>query len=119
MKPLLQTLATVDEVSAGAPGAEGIWETYLEWFRERALDTAEAKSPEELESFLLFHEDVYLDGSFILNRMYFLIPLSPRESRSGKLEWFAFSRLNYLERRWTPDHADEIERCLAVEYRRE
>ncbi len=71
---------------------------YLSWFQEKAAAGAVPKDREEILGFQLCHEDVYQDDTMLLNRMYFVIPLLPSESKSGQLELFAISELNLMRK---------------------
>ncbi len=91
---------------------DGLYLRYQEWFRGRAAERAAPWDREDFPRFQSFHEDVYDNGRVILNRMYYMIPLSPTESRSGKLEIFSFSELNLMEM-----DGDDIADCRTIEYR--
>ncbi len=97
---------------------QAIYQSYLSWFRERAAECALPKTEEELLGFQIFHEDIFEDSNILLNRMYFAIPLSPSQNRSGSLETFAFSELN-LMLKIRHSGIDEITNILPVEYRLE
>jgi len=97
---------------------ETVYQDYLTWFRERARPNANPKEKEELLGCQIFHEDIFENDNLLLNRMYFLIPLSPSQSKSGELEAFQFSELN-LMMKIHADKIDEIAGILCVEYRKE
>lgn len=89
-----------------------LYSRYLLWFRERAGKEALPWEKEDFPRFQSFNEDAYENDRIVLNRMYYLIPLSPSESASGRLDVFAFSVLNLLEKT-----GDEIVTIRPVEYR--
>lgn len=97
-------------------GFEAVYQHYLAWFRERAKPGASPKEKDTLLGWQSFHEDVFENPHFILNRVYFLIPLSPAQSRSGTLEIFRFSELN-LMRKAQYNGMEEIAEIYPVEYR--
>ncbi len=89
-----------------------LYSRYLEWFQERAGKEGVPWEKEDFSRFQSFHEDVCETDRLFLNRMYYIIPLSPAHSLSGKLETFAFSELNLLEM-----SGDEIVNVRPAEYR--
>lgn len=97
---------------------ETVYQDYLAWFWERARPTANPKEKEEVLGCQIFHEDIFENDDILLNRMYFLIPLSPSQSKSGALETFRFSELN-LMLKIHMESAEEITDILPVQYRRE
>ncbi len=93
-------------------GSKSLYARYLNWFQERAGEEALPWDEEDFPRFQSFHEDVYETARLLLNRMYYIVPLSPTSSLSGKLEVFTFSELNLLEK-----DGDEIVDVRPVEYR--
>ncbi len=92
---------------------EMLYADYLLWFRERAKEQAVAWEQEEFPRFQSLNEDVFQEGGIVLNRAYYLVPLLPEHSRSGRLEVFAFSELNILFQNYEGDV------ILTAEYVRE
>ncbi len=95
-----------------AKGFESIYFHYLDWFQARAEQGAVSVEREAFPQYQSFHEDVFENDRMILNRMYYTVPLSPSASRSGKLELFAFSELNLMEK-----ENGSIADLYTVEYR--
>lgn len=91
---------------------EALYSRYLDWFRERAKKEVIPLEKECFPQFQSFHEDVYETDRLLLNRMYYMIPISPLESLTGKLEIFSFSELNLMEK-----SKDDISDLRTVEYR--
>lgn len=96
----------------------GIYREYLKWFEERAQETARPIDEEEMIDCQICHEDIFENSNYLLNRMFFLIPLAPSQSRSGTLEAFAFSEMNLMLKGPGGD-ADDVLDIYPVEYRRE
>ncbi len=92
---------------------EELYDDYLAWFRKRAKDQTTAWSREDFSRFQSLNEDVFENGRILLNRVYYLVPLLPGQSRSGRLEVFSFSELNMLFR----DYAGDV--ILTAEYVRQ
>ncbi len=84
---------------------------YLSWFQEKAVSSAVPKDQEAVLGFQLCHEDVFENDSILLNRMFFIVPLLPSESKSGLLELFAISELNLLQKA-----GGDVEDITPVEY---
>lgn len=84
---------------------------YLSWFQEKAAANAVPKDKEAILGFQLCHEDVFEDDAIFLNRMFFIVPLLPSESKSGQLELFAISELNLMQKA-----GDDTEDVTPVEY---
>lgn len=97
---------------------ETVYQDYLAWFREQARPTANPREKEELLGCQIFHEDIFENDNILLNRMYFLIPLSPSQSKSGALEIFRFSELN-LMLKMCSDKIDHVVGIIPAEYRKE
>lgn len=97
---------------------ETIYTEYLQWFRELAIGGVDPKGGDEIIRYRTFSEDVYEDKHIILNRVYFMVPLSPMQTKSGRLESFAFSELNLMVKQPRSD-GDEIMDFRTIEYRRE
>lgn len=91
---------------------EALYSRYLHWFKSRAAEGALPFGREDFPRFRSFHEDVYEDDRMFLNRAYYFIPLAPSESVSGRLEIFAFSVLNFMEK-----EGDDLPNAVRVEYR--
>lgn len=97
-------------------GFEWVYQRYLAWHQEQSIPGTPPKDKENLLQYQIFHEDIYENRGILLNRMYFLIPLSPSQSKRGIWENFQFSELNLLVK----SPADgEITHILPVEYRTE
>ena len=84
---------------------------YLAWFQEKAVSSAVPKDREAVLGFQLCHEDVFENDSILLNRMFFILPLLPSESKSGLLELFAVFELNLMQKA-----GDDTEDVTPVEY---
>jgi len=84
---------------------------YLAWFQEKAAADAVPKDQEAILGFQLCQEDVFENDSILLNRMFFVVPLLPAESKSGRLELFTISELNLLQK-----SGDDVEGITPVEY---
>lgn len=93
------------------PSFDTVYKRYLAWFHEKAAAGTAPKEEGEFPAFQLFHEDIYEDDFMILNRVYFTVPLLPAESKTGRLELFAFTELNLLHKA-----GGEIERMTPIEY---
>ncbi len=52
------------------------------------------------------------DG-FFLNRVFFVVPMLPSESRNGRLEVFVITELNLMKK---AEDSDEIVDVIPVEY---
>ncbi len=96
-----------------------IYQDYLAWFQERARDGADPIDEEQLIRYQIHNEDAFENASYLLNRIYFVVPLSPSQSRSGSMELFAFSELNLLVKGTANGISDEVLDMYPVEYRRE
>lgn len=90
-----------------------IYEAYLMWFHDKARPSAVPKGKEDLLQYQSGHEDVYEDAGVLLNRMFFVIPLLPSESKSGQFELFQFSELNLMKKDIKSDDTEEV---ISVEY---
>lgn len=90
-----------------------VYGRYLEWFRDNARPGAQPRAQETLPGFSLCHEDIFESPTDALNRMFFLVPLLPSESKSGRLEIFAITELNLLKK---AEDDDEIQDIVPVEY---
>lgn len=88
---------------------------YLAWFHDQASAIARPKEKEK-ENILgcqMWHEDVFEEETLLLNRVFFLVPLLPSESKSGQLEIFVITELNLLK---TTGADDEIEDVIPIKY---
>lgn len=92
-----------------------VYQSYLVWFRQKALKSARPSGPEDILKYQLCHEDVFEQDGLLLNRMYFLIPLLPSESKSGHLETFTIAELNLLQKS-DPSSCGEFDRLTPIEY---
>lgn len=104
----------------GIANGQTVWAVYtdyLKWFRDHAKEGILPKQEDELVGFHAFHEDSFDDGDITLNRMFFLIPLFPSQTRNGRLEVFAFSELNLMVRTSDESGCDKVDRLIPVEYR--
>lgn len=91
------------------------YESYLAWFRDKATDMTKPKDEEEILGCQMCSEDVFEGGTFLLNRVFFFVPLLPSESKSGRLEIFTVSELNLLKK--TSETAEEnFDEVVPVEY---
>ena len=89
------------------------YESYLSWFHEKAMPSAAPKDREAVLGCQMCQEDVFEDDSYILNRMFFLLPLLPSESKSSRLEIFIITELNLMKKL---EYDDDIEYIIPVEY---
>ena len=89
------------------------YESYLAWFRDKATDTAKPKDEEEILGCQLCNEDVFEGDGVLLNRVFFVVPLLPSESRNGRLEVFVITELNLMKK---AEDSDEIVDVISVEY---
>lgn len=92
-----------------------VYQGYLDWFRDKAAAAAKPKDQEGLLGYQLCNEDVFEGDGFLLNRVFFFVPLLPSESKSGRLEVFTASELNLLQK---ADGAagEDFEKITPVEY---
>ena len=94
---------------------ENIFEKYIAWFAEHALEGIAPPAREQLNLQQTHNEDLYEDDRCVVNRTCYLLPLLPSQSKSGRLEVFSFSELNLMFK--NPD--GDPEEVFPVEYRLE
>lgn len=85
-----------------------IYQRYVTWIQEHACSGIAPKEKEEIVGYQTLNEDIYEGEDFIINRVYFSIPLFPTQSCSGRLEAFQFSELNLLLKTSSYDDMDII-----------
>lgn len=102
---------------ANGQTAHAVYMDYLKWFHEHARESVLPKQEDEFIDCRAFHEDSFEDDDLVLNRVFFLITLSPSQTQSGRLEIFAFSELNLMTWSYDKDNGEEINMVIPVEYR--
>lgn len=74
-----------------------IYQCYLDWFSSHARPGAAPMPEEELAGVQAYNEDVFDNGSIVLSRVVYYVPLAPSEAKSGRPELFGFTELNLLQ----------------------